>query len=464
MFFLLVFLLLWGCGSDPARNIDPIHLSFDADGVGSLLLQGENLGDEYGKSVAWVADLNGDGFSDIVIGAPAAAGGGLERGTVYVFFGGRTMDNFSDAVISGERDFDHFGTALADAGDMDGDGFGDFWVGAPDTLNDGITRSNTVYLFRGGPALTGTFSAAAASVRLPSQGGPGSGFGVSLATLDVDGDGRRDLLVGAPFNGVAGVKSGIVYLLTQFNGTGFAQTIQIPGPNANGLFGYSVVNVGHINDGTRDDFAVGAPTTPSLNPDGTPTGKGCTGAGDVYLFFGRIGTDYSTPDRIMSGQNSNVDLEECFGFALSSGGDLDGDDGVPDLAVGAPRTTPGSVYLFKGSTLRDATANPVSADQLLNGETLGEFFGSALGGFFDRGGDGKLSLPVGAYNRDLVGAVDLFDGGALPIGPKVRSFRGGVANGYFGLTIGAGGIGGKGLLIGAPVAGAGEVQVLVFGF
>lgn len=458
----IFFLVVGGCGGDSRNAPDETRFIFDAEGRRILLLQGEKFGDGFGRSVTWVGDINGDNHPDILVGAPFAPGGqetdgeGIERGAVYLFYGGPSMDNTFDAVIFGEVDRDHFGLSLADAGDFDGDGYGDFWVGTPDQSNSGQEHNGAVYLFRGGPALIGSLSASNAVLKL-FRGGEGSGFGTSLSVPgDVNGDGIADLLVGAP-NEKSGdlIQSGIVYL---YFGPSMEVFAAIEGPDPNGQFGFSLTGVGDLNGDNRSDFLVGNPTSPSRNPNGILTDKGCIGRGSAYLFFGREVGGYTQADRVMSGQEKG----ECFGYTVASGGDIDG-DGVSDMAIGAPRSRMGRVYLYMGaSVLTGSLGQTLFPDQVLSGFSPDEFFGASLAPFSDRSGNGLADLVVGAYGRERVGGVDLFNGGdPLSLSP-VERLTGSETLGYFGLTVSAGGLQGKGVLIGTPLAEPGKVTLLVF--
>jgi hypothetical protein len=455
-FLLIGCILLAACGSGSRDTPDPTHLFFDAQGVGTLVLNGEVIGEEFGRSVVWVKDVNGDGQPDVLVGAPSASGGGgTERGTVFLFYGGLDMDNAPDAVIVGEADLDFFGASLADAGDIDGDGYDDFWVGAPGQSNSGQLHNGAVYLFRGGPQLNGDLTATQAFLKL-SRGSDGDQFGLSLAASDFNGDGHPDLLVGSPQAGSGGLtRNGVV---TLFFGPDMTLFTVIEVSKVGGLFGYSLSGAGDIDGDGKGDFLVGAPSTGSLNPDGTPTGQGCIDTGKAYLYFGKAGLTYAVPDRVMSGQS----VGECFGFAVVGGSDIDG-DGTPDLAVGAPRTPNGTVYLFLGNSINAASSGgAVSPDLFYSGATLGEFFGASLASFFDWNGDGTADFAIGAYSRNRVGGVDLFSGGDPPSTGPVRTYSGPVANDYFGLSLSAGGIKGRSLLIGSPEAGPGSVLIVVF--
>ncbi len=96
-----------------------------------LVLTGEAPGDAFGYSVSSAGDVNGDGYGDIVVGAYGNDAGGSAAGRAYVFFGGTAPDAVSDFTVTGEATLDNLGYAVAGAGDLDGDGFGDVVIAAP---------------------------------------------------------------------------------------------------------------------------------------------------------------------------------------------------------------------------------------------------------------------------------------------------------------------------------------------
>jgi FG-GAP repeat protein len=96
-----------------------------------LVLTGDSPGDAFGFSVAAGGDVNGDGFSDVVVGAYGSDAGGSAAGRSYVYFGGATPDAVSDFTVTGEATLDNLGYAVSGALDLDGDGFGDVAVAAP---------------------------------------------------------------------------------------------------------------------------------------------------------------------------------------------------------------------------------------------------------------------------------------------------------------------------------------------
>ena len=175
--------------------------------VGALGAQGfamlETADEHVGAAIADAGDVNGDGASDAVVGAPGGGAHGRARsGTAYVVYGRGATDPVglpTDAAggfrIDGAARGDRLGTAVAGAGDADGDGHADVVVGAPGASPLGRPAAGAAYLVLGGPldlALPG-----ATAVRLAgSAETAGTGRSVAGGT-DVDGDGRPDVLVGA---------------------------------------------------------------------------------------------------------------------------------------------------------------------------------------------------------------------------------------------------------------------------
>lgn len=154
---------------------------------------GERQGGEFGRSVA-AGDVNGDGLADVVVGAHGFnAGAGFHQGKIYVYAGGR--DGFADAPMftaAGERENDEFGRSF-DFGDVNGDGFGDLIVGASGFSSKELQGQGKVYVYLGSSAgLSATPAFTAVGENADDE------FGRSVGLADVNGDGFRDLIVGAP--------------------------------------------------------------------------------------------------------------------------------------------------------------------------------------------------------------------------------------------------------------------------
>jgi hypothetical protein len=224
------------------------------------------LGEDYGHSVSSAGDVNGDGFGDVLVGAPE----GLGAGRFYLYLGSRagliTAPNVSYSPgVLGSR----FGWSVASAGDVDADGYGDVIVGAPDANGRGA-----VTVFRG----SATSLRTTAGVTFMGVVGDGR-YGASVSGVgDADGDGYGDLLVGAS---ATGTLTGTAYLLRS-NGTPGANTSVTLDPSAmppgpGGRFGISVSGIGDANHDGLMDFVVGARCA--------PVAPYC-GSGLVYYFRG----------------------------------------------------------------------------------------------------------------------------------------------------------------------------------
>src|SRR5262245_14405628 len=116
--------------------------------AGPGMLTGVEAGDSFGAAVTGVGDVNGDGIPDFLVGAPGARGAAGITGTVSLFLGNPdSVFTTPDLVIEGEVGGDAFGFAVSAAGDVDGDGYDDFLVGAP-RADATAFDAGRVYLFR----------------------------------------------------------------------------------------------------------------------------------------------------------------------------------------------------------------------------------------------------------------------------------------------------------------------------
>lgn len=172
-----------------------------------LTQNGEDASDSAGVAVA-LADLDGDGLADAVVGSPSHTETVGSEGIVYVTHNlntGTMSLGDTDAKLTGEAALDSAGTDVTSAGDLDGDGYEDLAVGAPNVSN-ATTNGGAVYILYG-PVISDR-SLATADATL--EGDTADGFlGTSVGggmdwdgdgnwDNDVDGDGLSDILVGAP--------------------------------------------------------------------------------------------------------------------------------------------------------------------------------------------------------------------------------------------------------------------------
>ncbi|MBF0463377.1 MAG: FG-GAP repeat protein, partial [Magnetococcales bacterium] len=358
------------------------------DGSTGFRLDGVATNDNSGF-VSSAGDVNGDGFDDLIVGAPGTNG---SVGSSYVIFGHSggfisaiTLSNLDGSTgfrLDGVTAGDQSGYSVNSAGDINGDGFDDLIVGAAIASPSGITRAGASYVIFG--KATGSNSA----INLSSlDGSTGfrlsgvasydiSGFSVSSAG-DVNGDGFGDLIVGA-YKAPSGISyAGSSYVVFG-KATGFSATIslaslngstgfRLDGAASNDRVGVSVSSAGDINGDGFDDLIVGAMYA---DPNGA------SHAGSTYVVFGKATGFNSVINPASLDGNTGFRLDgvaagDQLGWSVSSAGDVNG-DGFDDLIVGAKGADPnstidaGSSYVVFGKATGFSSAINLST---LNGST-----------------------------------------------------------------------------------------------
>jgi hypothetical protein len=248
-----------------AYGYDPGPLDFgaaflftgSAQGLGSVPAwrgQSNQSSSEYGTVVACAGDVNGDGYADILVGAPYYDNGQVDEGAVFLYLGSASGPAVVPAwTFEVNQAQAHLGKFLAGVGDVNGDGYDDIALGAPDYTN-GETNEGAVFVFYG--SSTGPGSAPSWHV----EGNQNLGrFFVVAAAGDVNGDGYADLAVGAPLFDAGQVDEGRVFVyLGSSTGLAASYAWSSESDQMSAEYGYAVGSAGDVNADGYADLAIGA--------------------------------------------------------------------------------------------------------------------------------------------------------------------------------------------------------------
>ena len=357
-------------GKDDDAFAATMNLS-ELDGSDGFRINGESAGDQSGYSVSSAGDINGDGYDDIIIGAPQADPNGSSSGSVYVVFGKESgfsrviepseLDGSDGFRINGGSAGDSSGRSVSSAGDFNGDGYDDLIIGAPNADPNGNKSGSTYVVF-------GKESGFSRVIELSELDGS-DGFringeseedygGVSVSSAgDINGDGYDDIIIGAfraDPNGYASGASYIIYGHATSGASGITSTNRAPvfeneptdlSINENADGSAAPVSVGRVvasDADAGDTLTYSIVSTADQNGDSV-TGFEVNGAG----FITYVGT--------------GLDAETITSVALTVSAS-DGEDSaqtsvaisVADLNDEAPTITSGAT----GSALTENTTVP----------------------------------------------------------------------------------------------------------
>ncbi|MFO0984254.1 MAG: integrin alpha [Planctomycetota bacterium] len=338
--------------------------------------EGDQNGAYFGWSVATAGDVNGDGFSDVIVAAPSFENGQTDEGRTFVYLGSPGgLSASSSWTAEGDQASAGFGSAVATAGDMNGDGYSDVIVGASNYDNGQIDEGRA-FAYLG--SATGLAPSAAWTAESDDAG---ASFGCAVATAgDVNGDGYGDVIVGAVFYGAAG--RALVYMGSAAGLASFPAWIE-DGFQTYAYFGNSVATAGDVNGDGLSDVIIGAP--------GYDNGQAEEGRAFLYL-----GPLPSYPTWTAEGDQTNA----FFGSSVATAGDVNG-DGFSDVIIGANgydngQSDEGRAVVYLGST----AGLGIGASWTAESDQVGARFGWSVAMAGDVNGDGYTDVIVGTRYYD----------------------------------------------------------------
>lgn len=280
--------------------------------------ESNKAGARMGESVASAGDINGDGYSDIIVGANRWNNTGSNQGRVYVYNG--SSSGLSSVESWARQSYTvsaYYGTCVASAGDVNNDGYDDILIAAISNGQTGQENEGRIWVY------LGSASGLKASPLWMKEGNKKNvRLGSSLSSAgDVNGDGYDDIIVGAlgATNGQS--LEGIAYVYHgKSSGLNSVAAWTMESNQATAYLGRSVSSAGDVNNDGFDDVIIGA----------SSYDNGHTDEGKAFVFYGSSSGLYKSHAWTSESTNTSA----FYGWSVSSAGDVNG-DGYSDVLVGA---------------------------------------------------------------------------------------------------------------------------------
>jgi len=375
---------------DASNSTGAVHLWYGSSdppsGAADLILTGANEGARFGATIAKIGDLNGDGYPELLIGAPGEEdSSGNSTGAVHLFRGHPTgLQTTSAWTRTGSTDGELYGARVANAGDVNGDGVDDLLITAHGT-GDSSNGEGRVDLHLGAATIGGvnwTVSGSTSGLILGWQ---------VLGVGDANNDGYDDVAISGCKDwadlstyGRVEVFAGSPTGLSASPARAWSMNQQWT------QFGMILSSLGDMNGDGYDDFAVSEPQNAS--------------GPKIWVFQGSSSGYASAPTFVITNTNTG----SVLGSAMTNVGDIN-DDGIPEILVGSKGSgnSGGDVTLYQG---RNDSLGPVMMSWSgIQGQHHGSVL--AIGGDMDRDGSHEfiLATPYASGDGSLLGEVRLIE-------------------------------------------------------